>query len=85
MLKTEKWMPVFLLTAEAKINVAAHPTEITKSDYIIPTQNTLRRIGTAKEKEDGSWIIDLVSAIPGGQIVMRPPKDGESYDYQIQV
>lgn len=87
MSETETWMPVFALMESAEVKTAAHPTQARNSTYLPPTSHSKspggvwRRVGTARKSKDGSWTIELVSAAPGGRLVIRPASPGESANF----
>jgi hypothetical protein len=70
-------MPVFLLAQRNQTVEAAHP------DQKVPARksevnDSLLRVGTAWREKDGSYLIQLAALPLSGQLLMRPPRPGET-------
>jgi hypothetical protein len=70
-------MPVFLLAQRSQTVEAAHPDQKAPARKS-GVEDSVLRVGTAWREKDGSYLIHLAALPLNGQLLMRPPRPGET-------
>ena len=75
------WMPVFVVVEATRELHGFHPGD----QGYQPTRvragtDSWQRIGTAFQRDDGGYNVQLFAMPLNAKFVMRPPRDGERFD-----